>query len=84
MVLYLSLKLLKTKFPVDIERRIVRNIEGGRYSRVLLRYLYNQKENTIQTKSSRLYRLFIELYSDNTGVGKAVIKRLMYIKEILT
>ena len=64
MALYLCNKEFKTPVPVEVLSRI----ESRNSNRRLLRYQLNSQTNQIQSKSSILRRLYIELASDNRNL----------------
>ena len=64
MALYLAKKALKTPVPEPLFSKIF----ASRRSRQLASYLIDSETNQIQTKSSLLRRLYIELVSDDRNI----------------
>lgn len=72
-ILYLSSTILKTPIPEEIFKKCFRNSRN----RKLLKYLYNPSTNTIQSKSNKLRRLYVELASDDTNIVFNFFRRLI-------
>ena len=71
MSLYLSKKLLKTPIP----EKAYKNLFLKKRNRRLANYLLDSKSNAIQSKSSKIRRLYVELLSDNKFMFFNLIRR---------
>jgi hypothetical protein len=72
MALYLANKVLKTPVPSEFMSRVESRSANIR----LFRYLYDNKKNSIQSKTSRLRRLYVELASDNLILPINFVRRI--------
>jgi len=63
-VMYLSHKLLKTPIPEQVFEKALKNMRNIKF----VEYLYDTKSGQIQSKSSKLRRLYVELASDDNNL----------------
>ncbi len=70
-VMYLSYKLLTTPIPRKVYQKVFRNRRNKR----LINYLYDEKTNQIQNKSTKFRRLYMELASDDSSLVYSLAKK---------
>ena len=73
LVLFLCNKIFNTPIPFFLFKNL-----NSLNSKILIKYLYKVDNNSIQNKSSKFRRLFIELLSDNTNIFLSFLKRINY------
>ena len=73
-VMYIAYKLFKTPVP----SKVFNEIFNSRRNRIFINYLLKSDTKQIQSKSSRLKRLYIELASDGKSFFASILKRLRY------
>jgi len=72
-VMHLSHKLFKTPIPKKVFEKALKNKRNNNF----VKYLYNSKINQIQSKSSKLRRLYVELASDDKNLIYSLISRVV-------
>lgn len=72
MTVYLSHKLLKTPIPEEA----ISFIEESKYSNRFAKRLLNPNDLGFGCNAGRLHRLYIELASNGTSIGKALIEKI--------
>ena len=73
MMMYLVAKVFNTPIPEKVYSKALQN----RRNRQLARYLLNRNANEIQSNSSRLRRLYIELASDDKNLVTNFLNRFL-------
>tara|TARA_Y100000591_G_scaffold122739_1_gene104778 strand:- start:996 stop:2078 length:1083 start_codon:yes stop_codon:yes gene_type:complete len=73
-VMYIAHKLFKTPIP----SKVFNEIFNRRRNRIFINYLLKSDTMQIQSKSSRLKRLYVELASDDNSFFTSILKRLRY------